>query len=558
MKIVIIGGVAAGTSAAAKARRNSEAAQITIYDADQDVSYSGCGLPYYIGTDIEEREQLVPRNVQFFKQKYNVDVLTSHRVLAIEPQSKTLRVENLATGQQFSDSYDKLIIATGAQAVRPLIAGSDKENVFHLRNVVSADHIRQHILAANPETAVVIGSGFIGLEMVENLMARGIRVSVVEVAEHVMPALDADIAVYVADYLQQQGVELIVQDAVTHLEGAPLVNKVVLKSGRELAADLIILAAGVQPTVELARRAGVELGTTGAIQVNERMETTIKDIYACGDCAESYSLITGKPFYRPLGSTANKMGRIAGDQASGGDLTFRGGLGTGIFKVFDLAVGQTGLTEKEAEREGYKAVVCHIIKPDKPEYYHGQEMVIKAVADRMSGMVLGAQVIGKAGVDKRLDVLVTAITFGAKAEDLFHLDLAYAPPFATTKDPVMYAGMVLTNALERQRGLITAAELKAKVEQGEAVQVIDARVAKQYQAGHVAGARNVPQERIREELATLNPAALTVTYCNKGVTGNATQNILINHGFQQVLNLSGGYSQYSRQFKIKEDEDNRV
>ncbi len=558
MKIVIIGGVAAGTSAAAKARRNDEAAQITIFDADQDVSYSGCGLPYYIGTDIEEREQLVPRNAQFFKQKYNVDVLTGHQVLAIDSRAKTLMVENLATGQQFSDSYDKLIIATGAQAVRPLIAGSDKENVFHLRNVVSADHIRQHILAANPETAVVIGSGFIGLEMVENLMARGIRVSVVEVAEHVMPALDADIAVYVADYLQQQGVELIVQDAVTHLEGAPLVNKVVLKSGRELAADLIILAAGVQPTVELARRAGVELGTTGAIQVNERMETTIKDIYACGDCAESYSLITGKPFYRPLGSTANKMGRIAGDQASGGDLTFRGGLGTGIFKVFDLAVGQTGLTEKEAEREGYKAVVCHIIKPDKPEYYHGQEMVIKAVADRMSGMVLGAQVIGKAGVDKRLDVLVTAITFGAKAEDLFHLDLAYAPPFATTKDPVMYAGMVLTNALERQRGLITAAELKAKLEQGEAVQVIDARVAKQYQAGHVAGAHNLPQERIREELATLNPAALTVTYCNKGVTGNATQNILINHGFQQVLNLSGGYSQYSRQFKIKEDEDNRV
>ncbi len=405
-------------------------------------------------------------------------------------------MENLATGQQFSDSYDKLIIATGAQAVRPPIAGSDKGNVFLLRNVVGADRIRQKVLAAKPETAVVVSSGFIGMEMAENLTARGIRVSVVEVAEHVMPALDADMAVYVADYLQQQGVELIVQDAVTHLEGTPLVNKVVLKSGRELAADLVILAAGVQPNVELARRAGVELGPTGAIQVNERMETNIEDIYACGDCAESYSLITGKPFYRPLGSTANKMGRIAGDQASGGNLTFRGGLGTGIFKVFDLAVGQTGLTEKEAKREGYEAVVCHIIKPDKPEYFHGQEMVIKAVADRVSGRVLGAQVIGKAGVDKRLDVLVTAITFGAKAEDLFHLDLSYAPPFATTKDPVMYAGMVLTNALERQRDLITAAELKTKLEQGEAVQVIDARAAKQYQAGHVAGAQaataNIP------------------------------------------------------------------
>lgn len=558
MKIIIIGGVAAGTSAAAKARRNNEDAQIIIFDADQDVSYSGCGLPYYIGTDIEAREQLVPRNAQFFKQKYNVDVFTGHRVLAMEPQAKTLTVENLATEQRFSESYDKLIIATGAQAVRLPLEGSDKANVFHLRNVVSADRIRRQVLETKPQTAVVVGSGFIGLEMAENLTVRGIKVSVVEVAEHVMPALDADMAVYVADYLKQQGVEVIVRDAVTRLEGAPLVNKVVLKSGRELAADLVILAAGVRPDVELARQAGVELGPTGAIKVNTRMQTNIEDVYACGDCAESYSLITGKPFYRPLGSTANKMGRIAGDQATGGDLTFRGGLGTGIFKVFELAVGQTGLTEKEAKREGYAAVVCHIIKPDKPEYYHGQELVIKAVADRVSGRVLGTQVIGKAGVDKRLDVLVTAITFGAKAEDLFHLDLAYAPPFATTKDPVMYAGMVLTNALQRERGLITAAELKTMLDQGEAVQVVDARVAKQYAAGHVAGACNLPQEHIREELTTLDPATLTVTYCNKGVTGNATQNILINHGFRQVLNLSGGYKQYSKELKQKDGEDGRA
>jgi len=557
MKIVIIGGVAAGTSAAAKARRNNEDAQIIIFDADQDVSYSGCGLPYYIGTDIEDREQLVPRNGQFFKQKYNVDVFTGHRVLAIEPQAKTLTVENLATGQQFSEVYDKLVIATGAQAVRLPIAGSDKANVFHLRNVVSADRIRRQVLETKPQTAVVVGSGFIGLEMAENLTARGIRVSIVELAEHVMPALDGDMAVYVADYLEQQGVEVIVRDAVTRLEGAPLVNKVVLKSGRELTADLVILAAGVRPDVELARQAGIELGPTGAIKVNDRMQTNIEDIYACGDCAESYSLLTGKPYYRPLGSTANKMGRIAGDQITGGNLTFRGGLGTGIFKVFDLAVGQTGLTEREAGREGYQAVVCHIIKPDKPEYYHGQELVIKAVADKASGRVLGAQVIGRAGVDKRLDVLVTAITFGAKAEDLFHLDLAYAPPFATTKDPVMYAGMVLTNALQRERRLITAAELKAKLDQGEAVQVIDARVARQYEAGHVEGARNLPQEHIRDELVTLDREALTVTYCNKGVTGNATQNILINHGFRQVLNLSGGYQQYAKQFKQKDSEAGR-
>lgn len=549
MKIVIIGGVAAGTSAAAKARRNNEEAQIIIFDADQDVSYSGCGLPYYIGTEIEDREQLVPRNPEFFKQKYNVDVFTGHRVLAIDSQNKTLTVENLASGQRFIEVYDKLVIATGAQAVRPPIQGSDKDNVFHLRNVVSADRIRQYILETKPKSAVVVGSGFIGLEMAENLTVQGIQVSIVELSEHVMPALDGDIAVYISDYLQEEGVGVIVRDAVMRLEGVPLVNKVILTSGLELNADLVILAVGVRPDVELARKAGIELGSTGAIKVNNRMQTNIMDIYACGDCAESNSILTGKPYYRPMGSTANKMGRIVGDQITGGDLTFRGGLGTGIFKVFDLVVGQTGLTEKEAIREGYSAVVCHIIKPDKPEYYYGQELVIKAVADQKTGRVLGAQIIGKAGVDKRLDVLVTAITFGAKAEDLFHLDLGYAPPFSTTKDPVLYTGMVLDNALHRERRLITAYELKTMIDQGDKVQLIDARVAKQYASGHIPGACNLPQEQIRDELAALDSDALTVTYCNKGVTGNATQNILINNGFQNVLNLSGGFQQFNKQFK---------
>ena len=424
MKIVIIGGVAAGTSAAAKARRNNEAAQIKIFDDDKDISYSGCGLPYYIGPEIEGREQLVPRDAKFFKQKYNVDVYISHRVLEIQPQTKVLIVRNLISGEVFTETYDRLVIATGAQAVVPAIAGSDKPNVFYLRNVVSADKIRKNVIEIKPKSAVIVGSGFIGLEMAENLTARGIHVTVVELAQHVMPALDQDVAIYLEDYLNEKGITVIVDDSAVRMEGNPQVNKVVLKSGRELAADLVVIAVGVRPNVELARTARIELGATGAIRVNTKLQTNIEDIYACGDCAESYSLITGKPFYRPLGSTANKMGRIAGDQITGGDLEFRGGLGTGIFKVFDMVVAQTGLTEKEAKREGYEVVVCHNIKPDKPEYFHGQEMIIKAVADKKTGKVLGAQIVGKAGVDKRIDVLVTAITFGAKVEDLFHLDLA--------------------------------------------------------------------------------------------------------------------------------------
>lgn len=549
MKIVIIGGVAAGTSAAAKARRNSENAQIKIFDADEDISYSGCGLPYYIGTEIEGREQLVPRDAKFFKQKYNVDVYTNHRVLGIQPQTRVITVKNLITGKVFTETYDRLVIATGAQAVVPPINGNEKPNVFYLRNVVSADRIRKHVLETRPKSAVIVGSGFIGLEMAENLVTRGLKVTVVELAQHVMPALDQDIAVYLEDYLKEKGITVIVNDSVVRMEGSSEVSKVVLKSGGELSVNLVVMAVGVRPNVELARAAGIELGENRAISVNTKMQTSIDGIYACGDCTESYSLITGKPFYRPLGSTANKMGRIAGDQITGGDLEFRGGLGTGIFKVFDMVVAQTGLTEKEAKREGYEVIVCHNIKPDKPEYFQGQEMVIKAIADKKTGKVLGAQIIGKAGVDKRIDVFVTAITFGAKAEDLFHLDLAYAPPFSTTKDPVMYTGMILDNARRHGRKLITPAELRKKVENSEEVQIIDARVAKQYQEAHVEDARNIPQEHIRAELYSIDKEKVTVTYCNKGVTGNAAQNILLNQGVKQVFNLSGGYKNYDKQSK---------
>ncbi len=546
MKFLIIGGVASGTSAAAKARRNSESADIKIFDTDIDISYSACGLPYYIGTEIVDRRQLVPRDAAFFKSRYNVDVYTRHEVLEIQPQEKTLTIKNLNTSEVFKEGFDKLVIATGARPVVPKIEGIDKTNVFFLRNVLSADRIREFMASSLPKSAVIIGSGFIGMEMAENLRARGLDVTIVEIADQVMPALDPDVAVYLKDYLEKKGVSLILSDPVVALEGNLSARSTVLKSGKALSADMVIIASGVRPNVELARNAGIEMGQTGAIKVNTRMQTNIEDIYACGDCAEAYSLITGKPVYRPLGSTANKMGRIAGDQITQGDLEFRGVLGTGIFKVFDMTVAQTGLTEREAIKEGYNVAVCHNIKPDRPEYYHGKEMVIKAVADRATGRVLGAQIIGEAGVDKRIDVFATAITFGARAEDLFHLDLAYAPPFSTTKDPVIYTGMILDNAINRGRKLITAEELETKIQNGESINIIDARASDQYEQSHIDGAISVPQDKIRTELAALNKEILTVTYCNKGVTGNAAQNVLINNGFKKVCNLSGGHKNYMK------------
>ncbi len=546
MKILVIGAVAAGTSAAAKARRNDERAEIKIFDMDSEISYSGCGLPYYIGTEVENRELLVPRDARFFKKKYNVDVYTKHRVLKINPAERFLSIKNLETEEIIKEAYDKLVIATGAKPVQPNIEGINKPNVFFLRNVGSAERIRNFIIGKKPKNAVIVGSGFIGLELVENFMARGIDVTVVEMADHVMASLDKDIAVYLEDYLREQGVNLILNDSVTGFEGDEAADKVVLKSGKTIDTDFVIMSVGVKPNVEVAENAGIELGVTGAIKVDTKMQTNIEGIYACGDCAESYSLITGKPIYRPLGSTANKMGRIAGDQIAGGTLEFRGILGTGIFKVFDMTVAKTGLSEKEAIKEGYDVEACHTIKPDKPEYYHGKEMVIKAVADRKTGRVLGAQIVGKSGVDKRIDVFVTAISFGARAEDLFHLDLAYAPPFSTSKDPVMYTGMVLDNAINRNRKLITAAALKERLENGEDITVVDARAAIQYEQAHVNGAISMPQDRMREELDTLDKDKTVVTYCNKGVTGNAAQNILINNGFKKVYNLSGGHSNYKK------------
>ena len=545
MKIIIIGAVAAGTSAAAKARRNNEDAEIVVYEKDAYISYSGCGMPYYLGGKIASVEELIPRNPSFFKNKYNVDILTGHEVLSINPDTKTVMVKVGMSGEVFVDHYDKLIIATGAEAIYPKIAGIENPHVFTLRNIVDVKNIATFIELRKPKHAVIIGTGFIGLEVCENLVKQGIFVTLVEQLPQVTPGLDADMAQYVQTHILRQAVDVITGNGISEIYS----DHVTLTSGEDVAADLVIIATGVRPQVKLAEKAGVLLGKTGAIQVNQQMQTNIPGIYACGDCIEHYHLITGKSIYRPLGSTANKTGRIAGDCATGGDLEFRGILGTGIFKIFDLVVAQTGFTEREAKAQGYEVRVCHNIKPDKPEYMGGKEMIIKAVADKMTGRLLGVQIIGEEGVDKRIDVFVTAVTFKAKVEDLFHLDLAYAPPFSTTKDPVMYTGMILDNAIQKKSPLITANDLNMLMKSEEKYTLIDVRIPKQYEKGHIPNAVNMPLEQLRHMSDSLDKETLTITYCNKGVSGNAAQNILLNKGFEKVYNISGGYKHYSKIIK---------
>lgn len=540
MRILVIGAVAAGTSAAAKARRNDDNAEIVIYEKDKDISYSGCGLPYYIGGEIEDIGELTPRDSVFFKNKYNIDIFTGFEVLNINPELKELTVKNLYTDEIFKDKYDKLVVATGAMPFVPNVKGIDNDNVFFLRNVQSAKNIRRFIEVRKPQNAVIAGTGFIGFEMLENLMADGIKVTIVEKQNKITPNLDEDMAAFLESTLIEKNITIIKNSSIIEVKE----SDVILEDDSKIKSEMVIMATGVKPNVTLVEEAGVEIGVTGAIKVNSKMETSIKDIYACGDCIETFSIITGNPVYRPLGSTANKTGRIAGDVITGGTLEYRGNLGTGIFKLFDMTIASTGLTESEARKEGYEIIICHNIKPDRPSYFHGKEMVIKAIADKKTEKLLGVQIIGYGGVDKRIDVFATLITYGAKVSDLFHLDLAYAPPFSTTKDPIHYTGMILDNALNKNRPIITAKEIKSLVESEENIQVIDARVNKQYEESHVDKAINMPHSNIREELHKLDKNIVTITYCNKGVTGNAAQNILINHGFKKVYNLSGGHKFY--------------
>ncbi len=542
MRIVIIGAVAAGTSAAAKARRNSEEAKIIVYEKDSYISYSGCGMPYYLGGIVRDADELTPRDAEFFKSRYDVDVFTLHEVLEILSDEKALVIRNLETGEVFTDRYDKLIIATGASAVVPHITGVHLEHVFRLRNINDMNSIKAFIDRKRPSSAAIIGTGFVGLEMCENLTRLGIKVTLVEKLSQVTPGLDSDMAVHVEEHIEKHGVNVLTGVSV----GQITASSVVLADGRTVSADMVLVSAGVRPDTELAAKAGIKLGVAGAISVNTRMQTSVPDIYACGDCIEHFDVVTGRSIYRPLGSTANKTGRIAGDCVTGGDLEFRGILGTGIFRIFDMTVAQTGLSEREALALGYDVAVCHNIKPSKPSYMGGEEMVIKAVADKASGALLGVQIVGGEGVDKRIDVFVTAISFKAKAKDLFHLDLAYAPPFSTTKDPVMYTGMILDNAINKGRPLITADELKMLMDSGGRYTLIDARTAEQFDNGHIETARNAAHAELRDAVKEFDKDAVTVTYCNKGVTGNAAQNILLNSGFKNVYNLSGGQKQFGK------------
>lgn len=539
----MIGAVAAGTKTAAKIKRENADAEIVVITKDEHISYAGCGLPYFIGGVIEEEKELVVKTPQEFRQITDIDVYTKLEVLNIEPIDKCVSAKDLTMGTVNKFSYDKLVLATGATPFIPQIEGADLQGVHTVRTVSDAIKIRSLIDKGAVSKAVVVGGGFIGLEVAENLHGKNIEVSIVELAKHILPSFDEEIALYAQNYMSDQGVNIYTCEKVLSITGENGSVKKIITDQREIEADLVILSVGVKPNTKLAEEIGIELGVTNAIKVNKFMETSIEGIYAVGDCAENVNLITGKPAWYPMGSTANKMGRIAGlsmtgDQNNG----LKGVLGTTIVKLFKLNAGKTGLSEREAIKEGFEVETVIVPANDKAHYYPGYRQIItKLIADKNTHKVLGAQVVGEGVVDKPIDVIATAITFGARVEDLENIDLAYAPPFSMAMASTILASNVLLNKLEGRMNGINSFELKKRLNE---LLIVDIRDEASYFIRTIPGAIHIPSEELIYRVDELKNNEEIVLICKVGKIAYLSYLKLKKLGFRNVRILEGGISSY--------------
>ena len=542
MKIVVIGGVAGGASAAAKARRSNEAAEIVIFERGSFISFANCGLPYYVGETIKDRDELLLHTPESFWNRFRVHVKVGHEVLSIDRGQKIVEVKNLKTHAVFSESYDKLILAPGAGAVVPSLPGIQAKNIFTVKTVPDSDAIKSFISEHTPKYALVVGGGFIGLETAEALANLNLDVTVVEMADQILPPFDSDMAAFVSAHLCEKGIHLIEGDGIRafHVR-EEIAYEAELQSGQRLPLDLAILSIGVRPELKLARDAGLDIGDVGGIVVNDRQQTSDPDIFAAGDAVETIHLVTGQPTRIPLAGPANKQGRVAGANAAGSDLHFPGALGTAIVETMGIIAAKTGLSEKEAKAHGYHYFVSVTHPLDHAGYYPGADQLhIKLTVEQKTGKLLGAQIIGEQGVDKRIDVLATALTAGLSVTDIEHLDLAYAPQFNSAKGPVIMAGFVAANTLRGEVRTITSDELQHKLTTNPELQLLDVRSPSEFDEQHLPYARLIPIDNLRERLNELDPQKETVVYCRVGLRGYLACRILLQHGFLNVFNLTGG------------------
>ena len=540
-RILIVGGVAGGASAAARLRRLDEDCEIVMFERGENISFANCGMPYHIGGTIADRKRLLVQTPEAMRKRYRIDVRTRSEVIAIDRAARQVTVRNLATGQQAVERYDALILSPGAEPVRPPIPGSDSRLVFALRSLSDMDAIQKAIEQGKPDSAVVVGGGYIGLEMAEALRQRNIGVTMVELARQAFIAADAEMVAPVHEELRRHGVDLRLGTSVTAMreEGGRLA--LTLCDGQVIRAGLAILAIGVRPEAKLAKDAGLDLGVTGGILVDEHMRTSDPAIYAVGDAVEVTHLVSGAKAILPLAGPANRQGRIAADNICGVESTYRASQGTAICKVFDLAIGMTGLSEKGLQKAGLKYEKIYVHPASHASYYPGAaQMSLKLLFDPQTGKVLGAQAVGSDGVDKRIDVLAVAIRAGLTVQDLEEQELCYAPPYGSAKDPINYAAFVAGNVM---RGRVKICHV-ADVQSARPNQVVlDVRMPAEIQAGAIPGAMNIPLDDLRERLGELPKGKEILVTCQVGLRGYLACRILTQKGFN-CRNLSGGYKTY--------------
>ncbi len=546
MKVVIIGGVAGGASAAARLRRLDEKAEIIMIERTGFVSYANCGLPYYVGNVIERKENLTLQTPQSFRKRFRVDARVRQEVLEIDRNEKRVTIKKLDTGEIYQETYDKLILSPGAKANHPSIEGMDrisadgKARIMTLKTVEDTLHMKTFIDEKKPKTAVVIGGGFIGVEAAENLIRAGINTSLIQVRNQILTFLDYDMACELHGYLRAKGLQLYLNTNVSGIEETDGKLKLLIKGEPSISADFVVMAAGVSPETELAEKAGLKLGIRKAIVVDEQMRTSDPDIFAVGDAVQIKNRITGEDALFSLAGPANKQGRIAADVIAGKETGYRGALGSSVIQLFDMTAASTGLNESAAKKAGISYEKAVLFSASHASYYPGAEnMTIKVLFEKESGKLLGAQITGFGGVDKRIDVLATAIFAGMTGEDLTELDLAYAPPYASAKDPVNMVGYVIENI---RNGIVKQFhwdEMDALVGR-EDITMLDVRTDAEYARGHFEGSVHIPLDELREHLNELNPSKPVYVNCFSGLRSYLACRILMQNGFS-CYNLSGGY-----------------
>lgn len=543
MKVVIIGGVAGGATAAARIRRLDEKAQIIVFEKSGFVSYANCGLPYYIGGVIQDPEALTLQTPESFWMRFRIEMRVRHEVTRIEPERHVVQVKNLNTGEVFEENYDRLLISTGAKPVWPDLPGTGLGNLFTLRTVEDTLRIREFVEKNHPNSVVLAGGGYIGLELAENFRELGMDVTIVQRPKQLMNPLDSDMAAFVHGKMRSKGVKLMLGHTVAGFEKGEKGVRVLLKEAQPLEADMVILAIGVTPDSQLAAEAGLELGIKGSIVVNDRMETSEPDIYAAGDAVEVKHYITGKKALISLAGPANKQGRIAADNICGGDSRYPGSQGSSVIKVFDMTVASTGINERTAQQAGIDYDKVYLSPASHASYYPGGKvMTIKIIFEKETWKLLGAQIVGYDGVDKRIDVLATAMYAGITALQLKELDLAYAPPYSSAKDPVNMAGFMIENIAEGRLKQFFVQDVKNLPRDGSVI-LLDTRTKGEYERGHIEGFVNIPVDQLRDSLPWLDKSKKVYIICQSGLRSYIAYRILTQEGFD-CRNFSGGFRLY--------------